>query len=89
MEKAKKVPEIMAEYPRTMYIDLDAADLKLLDSAEVGKKIQIVVSGKVCGVNQRERKYDGKAEKSGTLDIESPKVRLLKVNEFSDLAEDD
>lgn len=95
--KAKKtvdccIPE--SKFAPRLYLNLQDKDVSQIKGLTVGDKVQVLVSGTVKGLEQRERRsYDDpeKVEKTGEIQLEGYKVEVLadEDNEFEDLVDDD
>ncbi len=87
-------PAPVGDYKPRLYLDLVDEDVTQVQGLKVGEKIEILVTGVVKGLEQRERSdnYDGKPEtkKTGSISLEGYDVRVLSDdNEMSELAKDD
>jgi len=81
-------------YKPRLYLSLEGQDVTQVKNLKVGDKVEIVVTGKIVGLSQRERPdYDDKSKtkKTGDIDLEGYRVRVLDDDEnvFEKLAKDD
>ena len=99
-EKAKKVvseccPPSVGEYKPQLYLDLEGQDVSQVKGLAVGEEVMVHVTGKVVGLEQRERKddgTDGKSKTTGTIRLEGYRVKVMgdaDSNEFEDMSEDE
>ena len=90
-------PPSVGDYKPRLYLDLEGKDIKQIEGLSVGETAEFLVTGKVVGLEQRERSdsHDGKTEikKTGSISLEGYHVKLLEdekeTNEFKKLAEED
>jgi len=80
--------------PPCLYLDFQGKDAGQITGLSVGEKVEILVTGTVKGLSQRERTdYDDpkKTVKTGTIDLENYRVRVMEdeKNPFTAMAEDD
>lgn len=85
---------VCSEYKPSLYLDLRDKDVSEVKGLTVGEKVQILVTGKVSGLSQRERAdYDDKSKtvKTGSIDLVDYEIEVLadEDNEFKKLADDD
>lgn len=85
-----------APYKPRLYLDLDDKSVDKLKGLTIGEEAQIVVTGKVVSLEQRENIRDygpdkGKKKKTGSISIEGYAVEIMadEDNEFKQLIEDD
>lgn len=77
-----------------MYIDLEGQDVSQIKGLTVGQTVQVLVEGKVCCLEQRERQdYDEpkKTRTTGSISIENYEVQVLddENNEFVAMADEE
>jgi hypothetical protein len=75
-----------------LYLSLEGQDVAQIKSLAVGEKVQILVTGTVKGLSQRERvDYDDskKKVKTGDIDLEDYRVEVVgdEENEFTKMAD--
>lgn len=95
--KGKKTVDCCAapcvgDYKPRLYLDLQDKDVAQIKGLTVGEKVQVLVTGTVKGLEQRERQNeDKKQEKTGSIQLEGYAVEVLgdEPNEFKAMAEDD
>jgi len=81
----------MGEYKPCLYLNLEGQDVKQVKGLTVGEEVEVLVRGKIIGLEQRERTdHEGKSKTSGEIKMEGYRVQVLEDdNEFSKLADDD
>lgn len=84
-------PACVGDYKPRLYIDLRDKDVSQIKGLTVGEKVQMLVEGKVVGLEQRERSTEGeKKENTGSIQLEGYEVEVLgEDNEFAQLVDDD
>ncbi len=97
--KAKSIktdccPVPTADCKPRLYLDLQDQDVKQILGLNVGDEVEILVTGTVKGLSQRERQdYDEpkKTVKTGSIDIEGYSVKVLEdeKNEFTKMADEE
>jgi hypothetical protein len=75
-----------------LYLSLEGQDVAQIKSLAVGEKVQILVTGTIKGLSQRERHdYDDakKTVKTGDIDLEDYNVEVVgdEENEFTKMAD--
>lgn len=97
MAKKAKVtmaaPAAIDSIKSRMYVDLEGVDVKQLTGLKVNDQVELLVTGTVKGLSQRERPdYENpnskKTRKTGSIDLEDYRVQVLESenNEFSKMA---
>ena len=87
-------PPSVGEYKPQLYLDLEGQDVSQVKGLTVGEEVMVHVTGKVVGLEQRERKNtetDGKAKTTGSIRLEGYRVQVMgeDSNEFKAMAEDE
>jgi|SRR3990172_11167118 len=88
---------ICGDYKPRLYLALEKQDVSQVKGLTVGEEIEVVVRGKVVGLEQREREEkDYKTEKvtvrqTGEIQLEGYRVEVLEDEEnvFTQLSEED
>lgn len=98
---AKKVKKEISPAPTApdapaprLYLDLEGQDVSQLKDLNIGDEVEILVTGKVKGLSQRQRvsyEDEKKTVKTGTIDLENYKVQVLEEesNVFTKMAGED
>lgn len=89
MDSCCAVPS--SDYKPRLYIDLDDQDVAQLKGLKIGEKGQVLVTGKIVGIEQRQNADGGKTKTRGSIQFESFDVEVLgdEDNPFIDLAKDE
>lgn len=73
-------PVPAGEYKPRLYLSVEGQDVSQIKDLKVGEKVEILVTGKVVGLSQRERPDYGdtsKTKKTGDIDLEGYRVEVL------------
>lgn len=81
------------DYKPRLYLSLEGQDVSQIKDVAVGDEVEVLVTGKVVGLSQRERpdhKDGKKTVKTGDIDLEGYRVRVLgdEENEFTKMADE-
>ncbi len=88
-------PASLAEYKPQLYLDLEGQDVSQVLGLKVGEEVMVHVTGKIVGLEQRERKdndTEGKTKTTGTIRLEGYRVQVMgdeDSNEYEEMAEED
>jgi len=92
MVKQECCPTVAECAPR-LYLALEGQDVSQIKDLKVGEQVEILVTGKVVGLAQRER-HDPEnaknARKTGDIDLEDYKVQVLgeEENTYTKMADE-
>lgn len=94
VKKEISAPAAVDGYKPCLYLDMQGQDVSQIKELNIGDKVEILVTGTVKGLSQRQRQdYDDskKTVKTGTIDLEGYKVKVLgeEDNVFTKMAEED
>lgn len=91
--KSKKTMDccIPSSPEQCLYIDLEGKQVAEIKGLEIGEKVQILVEGKIAGLDQRESNYDGKSRQTGSIRVTAYEVTILEDedNPFTKMADDE
>lgn len=81
-------------YAPKLFLSLEGKDVSQIKELKVGEKVEILVTGVVCGLSQRERPdYDNdkKIVKTGDIDLKNYHVKVLGEDDnlYSKMAKED
>ena|SRR3990167_10733595 len=88
-------PTMAPPHTPRLYLSLEGQDVAQIKGLKVGDKVELLVTGKVMGLSQRERNdYEDskKVVKTGDIDLEGYRVRVLEdeeQNEYEKMAAED
>lgn len=74
-------PAGLDTYKPRLYLSVEGQDVSQVKDLKVGEQVQILVTGKVVGLSQRERPdYNDakKTKKTGDIDLEGYRVQVLE-----------
>jgi hypothetical protein len=81
------------DYKPTLWLDLEGQDVVQVKELSVGEEVEVVVTGKVVGLEQRERQDSGDktAKKTGSIRLENYRVRVMgeEDNVFTKMSKED
>lgn len=99
MAKKRVKAEMLAPVPASLesrpclYVSFEGRDVAQIKGLAIGEEIELLIKGRVRGISQRERPSyteQDKVVKTGDIDLENYRVRVLEEdNLFDRLAEDD
>ena len=85
-------PACVDDYRPRIYLDLEGADVKQIKGLKVGEQGQVLISGKVVGLEERTRTDEkGKEKKTASIQIEGYDVEVLgdEDNVYTELSKED
>lgn len=78
----------LADFPKTMHIEMEADELNALKQSKVGDEIVLVVKGTLKSLSQNSRKTDSGTETTGTAVLEDFDVEVGSDKIWGSLADD-
>ena len=94
VKKEISAPVGPSDYKPCLYLDLQDQDVSQVKELNIGDKVEILVTGTVKGLSQRQRQdYDDpkKTVKTGSIDLEGYKIQVLEEedNVYTKMASED
>lgn len=82
---------VCADYKPRLYLALEGQDVAQIKNLAVGEEVELLVTGKIVALAQRERTDGDKKRKTGDIDLEGYRVRVMgeEENPFKKMADED